>query len=122
MIRGVRGAITVKKNEVEDIKQATQYLVSDILRKNDIQVDDIASAFFSLSPDLDAAFPAMAVREMGWEFVPMLCFHEISVPKSLERCIRVLLHWETGKKPQEIIHVYLKEAAQLRPDFISREC
>ncbi len=122
MIRGVRGAITVKKNEVKEIKQATQYLISDMLRKNDIQVDDIASAFFSLSPDLDAAFPAMAVREMGWEFVPMLCFHEISVPGSLERCIRVLLHWETQKHPKEIIHVYLKEAAQLRPDFVPREC
>lgn len=82
---------------------------------------DIAAATFSLTTDLCAAFPATTARAMGWTRVPMLCHHEVNVPNSLPRCIRVLVLWNTAKAQNEIEHVYLREAKQLRPDLIRGE-
>jgi chorismate mutase len=76
----------------------------------------VGSVLFSTTADLNAEFPALAARQLGWIDVAMLCGREIDVPGSLGRCIRVLLHWNTEKPPGEIVHVYLKEAVQLRPD------
>ena len=87
-----------------------------IVEANGLKVEDVASAIFTTTPDLTAAFPARAAREMGWRDVALLDAQEIPVPGSLERCVRVLIHWNTEKSAAEIQHVYLKGAQALRPD------
>ena len=87
-----------------------------MIRQNGLQAEDICSVMFSTTADLGAEFPALAARQLGWLDVAMLCGHEIDVPGALGRCIRVLVHWNTDKPADEIVHVYLKEAARLRPD------
>ena len=79
--------------------------------------DDVASAIFTTTLDLNAEFPALAARQLGWFDVPLLCTNEIDVPGSLRRCIRVLINWNTAKTQQEVHHIYLKDAARLRPDL-----
>lgn len=114
--RGIRGATTVEKNTAEAILAATRELLELIVEANDLKVKDVASAIFTTTPDLTAAFPAKAAREMGWRDVALLDAQEIPVPGSLERCIRVLIHWNTEKSAAEIRHVYLRGARTLRPD------
>ena len=118
--RGVRGATTADSNTREDILQATTQLLALMIRKNDIKSTDIASAIFTTTPDLNAAFPALAARQLGWLDVPLLCTHEIDVPDSLRMCIRVLIHWNTDKSQSEIDHIYVKDAVALRPDLSER--
>ena len=115
--RGVRGAITVERNAEADILGATRELLLGIVAANDIDPADLASALFTTTPDLDAAFPAKAAREIGWTDVPLLCAQEIGVAVALPRTVRVLLHWNTGKVSSEVKHVYLRDAASLRPDL-----
>jgi chorismate mutase len=115
--RGVRGATTVASNDREEILSATRQLLALMIRLNGIESSDVASAVFSTTKDLDAEFPALAARQLGWLDVPLMCGHEISVPGSLPLCIRVLLHWNTEKKQSEIEHVYVREANRLRPDL-----
>jgi chorismate mutase len=114
--RGVRGATTADANTREDILRATRELLAMMIRQNGIRAEDVASAIFSTTPDLDAEFPALAARQLGWYDVALLCNHELDVPGSLRRCIRVLLHWNTNTTSGDIVHVYLKDAAHLRPD------
>ena len=114
--RGVRGATTAEDNSPEEILKATRQLLALMIRQNGIQPADVASAIFSTTTDLDAEFPALAARQLGWIDVALMCVHELDVPGSLRRCIRVLLHWNTEKAPDEIVHIYVKEAARLRPD------
>ena len=114
--RGVRGATTAEDNNPEDILKATRQLLALIIRQNGIRPEDVCSAVFSTTTDLDAEFPALAARQLGWIDVALMCVHELDVPGSLRRCIRVLLHWNTEKAADEIVHVYIKEAAHLRPD------
>jgi len=115
--RGIRGAITVEANTREAILQATRELLAAMLKANEIDVDDVASAFFTTTLDLNAEFPALAAREMGWSHVALLCGHEMNVPGSLPMCLRILLLVNTGRPPADIRHVYLREARVLRPDF-----
>jgi chorismate mutase len=115
--RGIRGATTVEKNTAQAILIATRELLELIIETNDLRVEDVASAIFTTTPDLTAAFPAQAAREMGWRDVALLDVQEILVPGSLERCIRVLIHWNTGKRQDEVVHVYIKGAKVLRPDI-----
>lgn len=117
MCRGVRGATTVQHNSREEILAATRQLLALMIRLNQIEPDDVASALFSTTCDLDAEFPALAARQLGWLDVPLLCSHEISVPGSLPLCIRVLVHWNTPKPQSEIRHVYTGGAVKLRPDL-----
>jgi len=117
LTRGVRGATTVQANTRQAILEATRELLEAIVQANEIQVDDVASAFFTVSPDLNAEFPALAAREMGWTHVALLCGHEMAVPGSLKMCLRILLHINTEKRPEELAHVYLKGARVLRPDI-----
>src|SRR5262245_917521 len=109
--RGVRGATSVERNEREEILAATRRMIALIIRQNGIVKDDVASAIFTTTRDLDAEFPALAARQLGWIDVPLLCGHEISVPGSIGHCIRVLIHWNTDKPQNEITHVYLNAAA-----------
>ena len=115
--RGIRGATTADDNSRDEILKATRQLLALMIRQNDIAAEDVASATFTTTPDLDAEFPALAARQLGWLDVPLLCTHEINVPGSLQKCIRILLHWNTDKKQDEISHVYTKEAQRLRPDL-----
>ena len=117
MCRGVRGATTVDHNDREEILQAARQMLALIIRRNGIDGRDVASAIFTLTPDLNAEFPALAARQLGWLDVAHLCSHEIYVPGSLKMCVRVLIHWNTTKQPHEIEHVYLRKAAALRPDL-----
>ena len=117
--RGVRGATTATANTREAICSATQELLRRLIEANEIPMEEIASAFFTVTDDLDAEYPALAAREIGWVYVPLLCAREIAVPGGLARCIRVLLHVNTEKTQEQIRHVYLREAAILRPSFAS---
>jgi chorismate mutase len=115
--RGVRGATTVDANSREDILTATRQLLALMIRLNGIEGQDVCSAVFSLTRDLDAEFPALAARQLGWLDVPLLCTYEVDVPGSLRRCVRVLVHWNTDKPQDAIRHVYIKDAQRLRPDL-----
>ena len=115
--RGVRGATTADGNTREDILTATRQLLALMIRLNGMEPEHVASAIFSLTRDLDAVFPALAARQLGWLDVPLLCTYEVDVPGSLRRCIRVLIHWNTEKPQSEIRHVYVKDAERLRPDI-----
>ncbi len=115
--RGVRGATTADANTPEEILKATLQLLALMIRQNGILQEDVASAIFTTTVDLDAEFPALAGRQLGWLHVPLLCLHELDVPGSLRRCVRVLLHWNTEKTADEVVHVYIKGAERLRPDL-----
>lgn len=118
MVRGIRGATTVESNTREAILTATTELLEKMVELNTIVVDDIASAFFSTSPDLDAEFPAVAARaSLGWHHTALSCTHEMNVPGSLPMCLRVMLHVNTEKRADEVVHVYLRGARVLRPDL-----
>jgi chorismate mutase len=119
-IRGIRGANTVDADQSDLILAATQELIEAIMHANpDMRTEDIASAFFTVTDDLAAVHPALAARQMGWDNVPMMCAREIPVPGSLQRCIRVLIHWNTEVKQTDIKHVYLRNAVKLRPDLVN---
>lgn len=120
MVRGIRGATTVDRDDAQTILSATEELVREIVSANAIRPEDVASALFTVTPDLRAEFPAAGARRMGWTMVPLLNFTEIGVPGRLPRCIRVLVHVNTERTQAEMVHVYLREAVALRPDLVSR--
>jgi chorismate mutase len=115
--QGIRGATTTKSNSAGDILEATGELLMRIVEANGVAAEDVASVFFTATPDLTAAFPARAARDMGWQHVALLDAQEIPVPGSLSHCVRVLIHWNTAKTQAEIRHVYLRGAVSLRPDL-----
>ena len=115
--RGVRGATTVEANSREAILKSTRQLLALIIRRNGIDSKDIASAIFTVTKDLDAEFPALAARQMGWLDVPLLCGYEVEVQGSLKSCVRILLHWNTTCPQSQIHHVYIHDAIALRPDL-----
>jgi chorismate mutase len=114
--RGVRGATTVDRDDRETVLKATRELLALLIRLNGIHTEHVASAIFTTTPDVTSVFPATAARQLGWLDVPLLCGHEMSVPGSLQNCVRVLIHWNTNQAQNEIQHVYLHEARTLRPD------
>lgn len=122
-VRGVRGATTIDdpitiEDEAKAIAEATRELLLAILEANPtLRPEDIASAFFTATHDISAAYPAATARGLGWEEVPLMCAQEIPVPGSLKRCIRVMILWNTDLTQKEVHHVYLREAVQLRPDL-----
>ena len=117
-MRGIRGAITVGRNDKEEIWQATQELMTEILHANDIAPADIGAAIFSATEDLTAAFPTTGVRHIsGFDLVPLFDARQCAIDNSLPRCIRVLLLVNTDAAQNDIHHVYLRAAARLRPDL-----
>jgi chorismate mutase len=118
--RGIKGATTIERNTREDILAATTELLGLLVEHNGIHPDDVASALFTTTTDLNAEFPAVAARRMGWTEVPLSCMHELDVPGSLPMCLRILLHVNTDKKASEIVHVYIHGAKVLRPDIVAR--
>lgn len=120
-VRGVRGATVVEKDEADAVLAATRQLLVEMLKANpSLEPTDLASAWFTLTPDLHSVHPAKAARQLGWVIVPLMCSQEIPVPNSLPRCIRVLLHWNTNLPQDAIHHVYLGQAADLRPDLANQ--
>ncbi|MTI84092.1 MAG: chorismate mutase [Firmicutes bacterium] len=114
----VRGAITVDSNNSIAIASATLELLEGIIQQNGLLPEDIISAFFTLTPDLDASFPASAARELpGWNLIPMLCANEVAVRNELPMCIRVMIHCYSPRARDQIKHVYLRGAKVLRPDL-----
>ena len=118
--RGVRGATTVEENSAEAILAATRELLETIIAANEIAQENVASVFFSTTIDLNAAFPAVAARELGWTDIALLNMHEMAVPGSLPRCIRILIHLNTDRGAKELRHIYLREARRLRPDLVQQ--
>jgi chorismate mutase len=113
----IRGATTVGKDEKEEILSATRTMLSRILIENDLTSEDIVSAFFVVTRDLTAAYPAEAARQIGWTEVALLCASDMEVTGSISRCVRVLLHVHGVRTRQDVRHVYLGNAASLRPDW-----
>lgn len=119
MIRGVRGATTVTVDDSQQVLLATTELLKEIIARNNIEVETVASVIVTTTPDIISAFPAKAVRTYEeWDFVPVMCMHEMNVEGALPLCIRLLVHVETAKTQKEIQHVYLNEAVKLRPDLV----
>jgi len=119
-IRGVRGATTVNSDQSDEVIEATMELLSTIISQNSgLKLDEIASAFFTVTEDIVSVHPALAARRIGWDLVPMICATEIPVPSSLPKCIRVLIHWNTDVEQKKIKHVYLRGAVALRPDLVT---
>jgi len=117
-VRGVRGATVVHEDQPEFIYMATRELILAILEQNPgMQTEDIASVLFTVTEDLASAYPARAARQVGWDSVPLMCAREIPVSGSLQRCIRIMLHWNTDTPQSDVRHVYLGAAASLRPDI-----
>ena len=113
-VRGIRGATTADANSKEAILEATKELLGRLVEANDIDVDDVAAAYFTATDDLDAEFPALAARQMGWTKTALMCAREMNVGDGADRCIRVLLLVNTDKALEEIEFVYLKGASDLR--------
>jgi chorismate mutase len=117
VVRGIRGATTADHDSPDAILDATQELLEAIVQRNAIVPEDVASALFTVTPDITSEFPSAAARRMGWTRVPLLNFTEIDVPGRLGRCVRVLIHVNTTRTQGEVVHVYLREAVSLRPDL-----
>jgi len=122
VIRGFRGATTVTKNDGTEILTETKKLIKEMIVANDIKPEQVSHVLFSVTADLNDAFPAKAAREMdGWRHVPVMCMQEIDVPNSLPKCIRVMLVAETDLAQSEVKHIFLNDAVKLRPDLVNRE-
>lgn len=121
MVRGIRGATTVEHNNAVEIREATQELLQMILSENQLCTEEVVSAIFTVTSDINADFPASSAREIGWTLVPLLCATEILVPGALPRCIRVLLHVNTTRCQTEIRHIFLRDAVILRKDLVEVE-
>lgn len=118
VFRGVRGAITVQENTEKEIMQATDRVLRKIIEDNELLPEQVASVFISVTDDITEVFPAKALRAIeGWNYVPVMCMKEITVQSALKKCIRVMMHINTDKSQQEIVHVYLEDAVALRPDL-----
>ncbi len=117
-LQGIRGATTVEENDAQQILQATDELLRELIAANQLQPDDIVSGLFTMTADLNAAFPARAAEVYGWNIVALLHSTEIAVPGSLTRCIRLLVHAYTPRTRDEVRHIYLRRAVALRPDRV----
>lgn len=120
-VRGIRGATTAACNEASEILDATEELLRELVRRNELDVDEIAFAYLTTTTDLDAEFPAVAARRIGWVDVPLLCGHDMEVrqpnPRGVARCIRVLLLYNTDRRQRQMRHAYLRGAAAIKQDL-----
>ncbi|MCK5707008.1 MAG: chorismate mutase [Candidatus Aureabacteria bacterium] len=116
-IRGIRGAIQVDNNTSEEIISDSKHLLEKMIEKNNINKEEVASIVFTVTTDLTADFPAIAARKLGFSHTPLICMTEIPVPNSLKMVVRILIHYNTDTSQKDMIHVYLKDAVNLRPDL-----
>jgi chorismate mutase len=117
MIRGIRGAIEVKRNERDSILAAARCLLKNILSENQLEPEDIVSIIFTTTKDINAEFPAAVLRDIGWKYIPALCTHEMDVPGGMKGVIRILVHAYVNKNQKDIKHQYLDKTIRLRPDL-----
>ena len=113
-VQAIRGATTSPSNSSEEILAATAEMLDLIIKENSLEIDDIISAFFTTTQDLNAEFPPVAARKIGWVNVALMCSHEMKVPGALPKCIRVMVHVNTDKNPTDIVNIYLRDAVNLR--------
>lgn len=118
MVVAIRGAITVEENERETILSATQRMIKELMEKNNLVEEDLISLIFTVTPDLNQAFPALGARMYGINNTPLMCSNEIPVAGSLEKCIRVLVHCHSSLSKSEVRHIYLERAVSLRRDLV----
>ncbi|MFM9151538.1 MAG: chorismate mutase [Candidatus Planktophila sp.] len=116
-VRAIRGATQLEANSASAMEAATKELLLEMLTANDLTPEEIISVFLTVTPDLNAAFPAAYAREVGFAAVPLLCAVEIDVPGALPRVLRVMAHCNTVRKASEINHIYLHGAKALRRDI-----
>jgi chorismate mutase len=116
-VRAVRGAVQVGANERAEILEGTAELVTEVMSRNQLSTDQVISVIFSATDDLDAEFPALAARKLGFQEVPLFCCREISVPTAMPRVVRLMMHVETELTRPQVQHVYLRGAAALRLDI-----
>lgn len=119
-VRGIRGAVNIASNTKEEILSKSRELLEAILKANKVKPADIAAAIFTLSPDLNADFPAYAARQLGWTDVPLMCARELDVPGAMEKVIRVLLLVNSRIPAAKIKHQYLGDTPRLRPDLANK--
>jgi len=120
-VRGVRGAVTVDRDEPKLIHEATRELVAEMVTRNELRTEDIVSCLITVTDDISSAFPAGGMRGLeGFELVPLMCAREIPVPGSMPLCLRVMMHVNTVKTQAEIQHIYLGNAVKLRPDLVQK--
>ena len=119
-VRGIRGAIDVARNGKTEILACTGELLEALIRKNRVKAKDVAAAIFSLTPDLDAEFPAIAARRLGWTDVPLMCCRELDIPGGMKRVVRILLLVNTSVPASRIRHQYLGNTPRLRPDLAAK--
>ena len=120
MMRGIRGAIQVARNDRDSILDSAKELMSALIHSNGVKEQHVSAVFFTVTPDLTAAFPAGVRMAIGWNLVPFLCSQEIPVPGSMERVLRALILLETDLSQEQIHHCYLGETASLRPDLTNK--
>ncbi|MCE7946177.1 MAG: chorismate mutase [Chloroflexi bacterium CFX4] len=116
MCRGIRGATTAEANTAEAILSATRELLIELIQRNGVRQEDVASVLFTTTPDLTAEYPAVAARQLGWHDAALMCMQELNIPSGLRQCIRILIHWNTTRSLTEIQHVYIRGAVSLRPE------
>jgi chorismate mutase len=120
-IRGIRGAITASENTADAIVEATETVLKELIALNEVDSEEVAFAYFTTTPDLDAEFPALAARRLGWVNVPLLCGHDMNValpnPRGVARCVRVLLLYNTDRPQRQMRHAYLRGAAAIKADL-----
>lgn len=117
-VRGIRGAITVQENTLEEIEEATFHMMNEIIALNSIDEEDVISIIFTTTKDLDQQYPSTVIRNrLNWTDTPLLNFEEKYIVNSLEKCIRVLIYIHTEKEKKDMVHVYLRGAEKLRPDL-----
>jgi chorismate mutase len=120
-VRGIRGATTATGNEAGAIVEATSELLEELVSRNDIRTEEIAFAYFTTTRDLDAEFPALAARRLGWLDVPLLCGHDMEVqqpnPRGVSLCIRIVILYNTDRAQSEMRHAYLRGAQVIKQDL-----
>ena len=120
-VRGIRGATTAQANTAEAIVEATRELLVELVARNDLDPEEIAFCYLTTTPDLDAEFPALAARQLGWVDVPLLCGHDMNVrppnPRGIPRCVRVVILYNTDRAQRDMRHAYLRGAAAIKADL-----
>jgi len=116
-VRAIRGAIQLDGVSRDDILIGTSELVSEVMNRNGLSTEDVISVLFTATGDLTAEFPALAARKLGFQDVPLLCAVEISVPGSMPRVVRLMMHVDTSRARDQLQHVYLRGASALRLDI-----
>lgn len=116
-MRGIRGAITVESNKRSHILDATKRLLNKIINRNNISDEEMVSIIFTATSELDKVYPAVAARELGFTNIPLMCYQELQVENSLEKCIRIMVYINRDCQPDKLQHIYLEKARELRPDL-----